>query len=353
MRTEPVIEEMLESACPSIKYRILLEILGQSTASKEMLALQDEILRDPNVQEVLSWQQPDGWLAWDFHGSRSSETGIRILCEKGLSRQHPALVRTLQALEDHPERLDRGIGKAGRILDELGFGGSQMIRATICAYAGLEDSLFVKEQVNEALRGFRAVLELDSLRKFTEEYKGRLVFKPGVRWPSIYHLRLLAFTWKWRTEENQVLLAAAVKRLVELSPIPDICVRNKSRRIAPASFCMHNFNPDTRLIDDVGWMMWFHRMECLARLGVIESIPELKRQVNSLEGLLEAGKGWFTRRLSHPYFAKWGAYTGLQLEPDWRHPIRREYDLTFRSMLISKGHFFRAGDSLHEYLPPL
>ncbi len=214
-----------------------------------------------------------------------------------------------------------------------------MIRAMVCAYAGQEDSLFVKEQVNEALRGFKAVLEIDSVSEIAEEYKGRLVFKPEVCWPGIYHLRLLAFTRRWRIEKNQVLLAAAINRLVRLSPIPDIYVRNKSQWIAPASFCMHDFNPDMESLDDAGWMIWFHRTECLARLGVIELIPELMRQVHRLEGLLEAGKSWFTRKLSHPYFTKWGAYTGLRLEPDWRHPKRREYDLTFRSMLISRGQF--------------
>jgi hypothetical protein len=334
MRTDIIIEELLESACPSIKYRIRAEILGQSPTSQEMLELQDQILQDPTVQQVLRWQQPDGWLARDFHGTKSSETGIRILCEKGLSSQHPALARALQALEDYPERLERGIGKAGRILDELGFGGLMMIRAAVFAYAGMEDKLFVQEQVHEALLGFEAVLHVNSVNEVVESYRGRLVFKPGVRWPGIYTLRLLAFTRKWRTRENLELLAKAIQRLVELSPIPDITVRSKSQWIAPASFCMHDFNPELESMEDAGWMMAFHRMECLARLGVIPAIPELKRQVGMMEAMLESGDGWFTRKLNHPYFARWGAYTGLRLEPDWRHAKNRVYDLTFRSKLI-------------------
>lgn len=305
-----------------------------------MAALQEVILQDPTVQEVLGWQQPDGWLAWDFHGPKSLETGIRILCEKGVSRKNLPLARALQALENHPERLERGIGKPGRILDELGFGGAWMIRATVFAYAGLEDKSFIKEQVDQALAGFKAVLEVNTVKEIGEEYKGRLVFKPGVKWPGIYHLRLLAFTRKWRTEENQAMLVKAVRRLVELSPLPNVYVRSRSQWVAPASFCMQDFNPDMESMDEAGWMMWFHRLECLARLGVIPSIPELKQQADWLESRLEAQGGWFTRKLNQPYFNRWGAYTGLRLEPDWRHTKSRIYDLTFRSMLI--WHYYES-----------
>jgi hypothetical protein len=334
MQFNAAIAELLDSACPSIKYRIRKELLGQSTDSPAMLELQEQILRDPAVQAVLGWQGSDGWLAWDFHGAKSMETGIRILCEKGLDPQHPAFARALQALEDYPDRLDRGIGKPGRLLDQLGFGGALMIRAALAAQAGTEDKHFVLDQVQEALAGFKAVLEVESIKDIVEEYKDRLVFKPGVRWPGIYHLRLLAFTRSWRTTENRSMLVNAVRRLLRLSPMPDIYVRSKSRWIAPASFGMHDFNPDMESMDAAHWMMWFHRSECLARLGVIQSIPALKQQVAVLETLFGDGSGWFTHRLNHPYFARWGAYTGLMLEPDWRHPKSRVYDLTFRRLLI-------------------
>ena len=107
-----VIRDLIESACPSIRYRINTEISGRSAAIPEILVLQEQILLDPLVKEVVGWQQPDGWLAWDFHGAKSLETGFRILFEKGLSRQHPVLARALLAMEEHPERIYRGIGCA-------------------------------------------------------------------------------------------------------------------------------------------------------------------------------------------------------------------------------------------------
>ena len=341
VQADTVIEELLESACSSIRYRIRSEILGQSAQATEMIGLQELLLQDPDIQEVLSWQQPDGWLAWDFRGSKSIETDIRILSEKGLSRHYLPLARALQALEDYPDRLDRGIGKPGRLLDELGFGGSQLIRATVCAYAGLEEKLFVQEQVTEALAGFKAVLEVGSISEIVQEYRGRLIFKLGLRWPGIYHLRLLACTRKWQTAENQAILVTTVRRLVSLSPLPDIYVRSMYRWLAAASFCMHNFIPDMQTMEDAEWMLWFHRMECLSHLGVIQAVPELKRQVERLAGALAAEEGWFKRKLNHPYFIRWDAYTDLRLEVDWRHPKCRVYDLTFRSMLIL--HYYESG----------
>jgi hypothetical protein len=44
--------------------------------------------------------------------------------------------------------------------------------------------------------------------------------------------------------------------------------------------------------------------------------------------------GKFTKQLAHDYFRRWGAYTGLMLEADWRIPQRRINDLIFRSLLI-------------------
>ena len=74
-------------------------------------------------------------------------------------------------------------------------------------------------------------------------------------------------------------------------------------------------------------------MECLARLGVVRSAPELQQQVDVFVNMLDAN-GYFTKNLFHPYFIKWGAYPGLMLETDWRIPTRRVYDLTFRGQLI-------------------
>ncbi len=105
---------------------------------------------------------------------------------------------------------------------------------------------------------------------------------------------------------------------------------------------MSDFNSYLADLDAVGWMTWFQRMELLAHLGVVQRVPELQRQVQELATMLDASGGWYTKPLQHNYFKKWGAYTGLMLESDWKDPRRRIYDLSFRCILIlhySEDHY--------------
>lgn len=81
-------------------------------------------------------------------------------------------------------------------------------------------------------------------------------------------------------------------------------------------------------------------MELLARLGLIQPIPKLRRQIDSLSGILRADDGWFILPMQHDYFRHWGAYTGLMLERDWKQPERRIFDPTFRCLLIRHYAFY-------------
>ncbi len=317
------VDELLKKACPSIAYRLRLDILRQSPADTEMVTLQQRILQDKQVNEVLSWQQPDGWLSWNFHGAPSLESGIRLLCEKGVDSAHPVIASALNATEINASRLDRGLGKVGSALDQLRLGGALMIRAALFAQAGREDRHHVQEQIDIALDGFRAVLAVRSMDDISEPYKGKRIFKPAVEWPSIYHLRLLAFSQRWRTVENRQMLIRAIHRLIDLSPIPQIYACYTGQVMAPASFCMDDFNPRMERMTAAQWMFWFHRMELLSRSGITGDIPELQRQVDGLRELLQANGGKFALPLSHGYFKKWGSYTGLMLALTGNHRSAR------------------------------
>jgi hypothetical protein len=332
--TRKAIETLLSHGCPSIQYRIHRDLLGQPATSTTMRLLQAQILNDPAVMEVFSWQQPDGWLAYNFHGYHSIESGIRLLCEKGVDSDHPVLMKALHALENETDRLDRGISKVGKFLDDMGLTGSLMIRSVIFSYAGIENKPFIHESIHRALKAFKAVLAYGSMDDFSVGYRGKTALKPGCLWPGLYHLRLLAFTQSWRTPEALSEISQSVQRIYSLFPIPDLYARHRSQLIAPVSLCSSTFDPQIAHLDDAGWMLWFHRMELLARLGVIHRIPFLEDQIFRLMEILITGDGLFIKKISHPYFKNWGAYTGLMLERDWKDAWRRVYDLTFRSLLI-------------------
>lgn len=328
------IDPILASGCPSIQYRLRKEVLNDSPSLPEMIELQDQIRQEDAIKAISNLQGADGWLAWNFHGYNSMEAGMRLLCEQGVEPNRSMLARALSALEMCTDRLERGLGKVGKILDDLGFGGAETIRAYLFAHAGKEEIPLVQKQIEEALRVFKSATQVKSLEELYQSYKGKFVFREGACWPNIYHLRLLALSQSWRTSENCQMMAQSIRHIVKLSPIPNISVRYKSQLIAPASFCMDNFTPDMENLTDAEWMQWFHRMELLARLGVVGKIRGLKQQAQTLAKILEEGQGLFTKKLNHTYFQKWGAYTGLALEKDWRLPQRRINDLTFRSLLI-------------------
>ena len=44
--------------------------------------------------------------------------------------------------------------------------------------------------------------EVKSIEEIVLNYKNKLIFRPKVKWPSIYHLRLLAYTKSWHNSEN-------------------------------------------------------------------------------------------------------------------------------------------------------
>ncbi|SCG84315.1 hypothetical protein DW1_2755 [Proteiniborus sp. DW1] len=325
---------LLANACPSIIYRVRKEVFNEMCLHEEN-SLQKQILEDKLVMEFLEKQNSEGWIDEDFHSENGVETAIRVLSEKGLSLKHPQIIKMLNELEKREETFDKGcLFNVGKILDEKGFGGSQLIRATIFAYAGVENRGFIKKQIESSLDKFKFVLTVDKIDDITKQYKNKLVFRDGVIWPSIYDLRLLAFTKSWRNRENEEMIASSIRHLIKLSPIPDILVLKGHQLIAPASFCMHDFNPCISTLKDNDWMIWFHRMELLSRLGVVKHITELKEQVNFLSNLLIENEGVFDKKLSHYYFTKWGTYIGLALEKDWKSRKRRICDLTFRSLLI-------------------
>ena len=330
---------LLHDTCPSIQYRVRSELLSEPETNREMKDLQQRILKDKAVRRISRVQHPDGWLGTRFHTAEvgsdhvATEVAVRLLCEKGVSRHHPLLGRVLKALRGTDEAFAREFFRVGRILDLKGFGGSYLIRAALFARAGIEAEPFVQEQIEKAVGAFRAVSSVESVSDITERYR-RPVFKSGVIWPCIYHLRLLAFTSSWRTTTNIDMITRSIPRLLSLSPFPAVYVRSRSQLVAPCGILVNEPLCHTPVLSRRDCAMWFEEMELSSRLGVVEKVPELRAQATWLAEVLRANEGRFARPVAPSHFTKWSAYTGLALEKDWKSEARRVSDLTFRSLLI-------------------
>lgn len=327
--------QIAERACPSISYRIRKEILAEDISTPNMQLLQAKILEEEEISRIMSLKKEDGWLGGWFHGIDEPECSIRYLIEKGVEPSHPVIQNALEAIIMRGEEFDIGsMYRVGKPLDEFHLGGSKLIRACVFAYAGNEDYGFVFEKIEEALDVFRYVCQAEDITNIYDTFKNKLVFRSGVTWPSIYHLRLLAYTTKWRNNHNKEMLVKAISNLSKLSPIPDIKLLYKNQIIAPASVYMNNFNEDMECLNAKEWMMWFHRTELISRLGIAFEIPSIKTQIEYVNRIMSDNNGLFTKKLRHYYYTKWTQYLGLALEKDWRSEENIINDLTFRCLLI-------------------
>jgi len=324
-----------EMACPSISYRIKKEIFHEDISNPDMQALQKKIINEEEIMRIFSLKKEDGWLGGWFHGVDEPECNIRYLIEKGVEASHPIIQEALNAIINRGPKFDEGsMFRVGKPLDNLHLGGSKLIKACVFAYTGNENYDFVMEQIVESLNVFRYVCNIDNITDIFDFYKDKLVFKSGVMWPSIYHLRLLAYTNSWKNNKNQEMLVSAISKLAELSPIPNIKLLNKHQIISPASIYMNNFNDDMKNLDAKEWMMWFHRTELISMLGIAPKIPSIKAQINYVNNLLNENNGLFTKKLKHYYFTQWTQYLGLALEDNWKSADKVINDLTFRCLLI-------------------
>ncbi len=325
-----------EMACPSISYRIKKELLGEDISNPNMQSLQSKILSEEEILRIFSLKKEDGWLGGLFHGVDEPECSIRYLIEKGVEPSHPIIQEGLKAIINKGEDFDVGsMYRVGKPLDELHLGGSTLIKACVFAYTGNEHYDFVIEKIDEALDVFRYVCNVKKITDIYDIYNNKLVFKKGAIWPSIYHLRLLAYTTIWKNDNNKEMLVNAISNLSKLSPIPNIKLLYKSQIISPASIYMNNFNEDMNCLNAKEWMMWFHRTELISRLGIAFEIPSIKTQIEYVNKILSENNGLFTKKLRHFYFTKWTQYLGLALENDWRSDEKVINDLTFRCLLIN------------------
>ncbi|HYE80967.1 MAG TPA: hypothetical protein VEG39_02240 [Clostridia bacterium] len=336
-----VIKQLMEYSCPSIKYRIKKEILEEDS---DMDQSQYEILQDSRVQYVFSWQNNDGYIGEVFHGgwipqekrkysTTGAESALRFLREMGLSKEHEFIRRGLEALLR--EGWNKGSSKWNSYIPEIGLHGEDYIRSVVFSYYGIEDYDFIQTEIQRALE---VLIRSEDIRNFddiTGVYKNKSFYNSAVVLPEIYHLRLLAFTYGWRNKESVGKVKECIEHLISLSPIPDIYIKYKSQLIAPAMLFPRDLSKRLSDFMDRDWFQWFHTFDLFARLGVVKDIPQLLDQLNELKAILQQGEGFFRIKPDDYGFKKWGCYTGLALEKDWKND-RWMYDMTFRSLLILK-----------------
>lgn len=331
---------LIQNAGPSIVYRVKQEIQNEIPADEES-KLQARILEEKQIQYIFENAQADGWLGTCFHSRMRGakpldvcEAALRFLAEKGVPLSHPIFKGAMNAyvLRKKDDPIFDGFEKT---YDRFDFScwGLWLIRASGIARAGYEQQIDISKEIDLSLNSFLNVLNYDTLEDALSVSKsGKHYLREGLLWPCNYHLKILAFTDSWRTEENVKQLSKAVDRLLEY-PSLQYPVYSKVDNYYAAPCDAFVQSPiksfEAHSVDG----QWFDKMELFARCGIIPFSKKLQAQVALLSESID-DDGVCRAHVDEKFFKNWGAYSGLQLEENWRKKINKECDITFRALLI-------------------
>jgi len=339
-----IIDFLLKNAGPSIRYRVKKEILGNITAEEES-ALQAEIMAEPISVLIANCQKENGWLGNGFHGPNKNagpyenqEVGTRYLAEKGICKDNPILKRVMDAFVT-TELSDLCYRTKGKLFDEFRYAanGHNIIRCACIARAGYDDIIDIKPQIQLALDSFKRVLEVDSIMDISRTVKcngkEKRVFKDYEKWPCYYHLDILAHTQSWKSEDNIKMLASAVKKLMRTDrPAMQIGADSWVGYVLGTIGCLKEGYQLGYEKDGLHYT-YLDRVEWLCRCGIAPYIEELSKEVEILRSSINS-EGACEALVDENQLKGLSTYGGQQLEVDWKNPIRKLCDITFRVLLI-------------------
>ncbi len=329
-------EQLMNEGCPAIVYRVKKEIKREELNKQEELYYQTLIYSEPKVQMVLSWQRPDGYFGTRLHTApaRSKmwthEGCLRYLLEMGLTPENEEINKALDVMACP------GWGKEcekSRAADVFKY---EMIRASLYAQAGYNNSEFVSKWVDDALTGFRNIAEAEHYKDLVYEGKNhKLIFHEGKYIPVIYHLRILAFTESWRTKENMEMLRMAYNKMYQWLPLPSMYYKSKGQLVAPlGNVCW----PVNKSFEKENAFLWFQFYELSARMGMLKGESPFRQHFEELKkNILKYGDKWSELQIKRKeIYANWSGYSGLALEGHWSGVVQIMHDLMFRVVLIDK-----------------
>ena len=339
-----MIQFLMENANPSIRLRIQKEILGESKAEEEANLL-SQIREEPIYKAIAACQKENGWLGNGFHGPNreagpyeNQEVGTKWLAEKAVGKNDPVLIRAMDAFVT-TELTDLCYRTKGKYFDEFRYAanGQNLIRCACIARAGFDDVIDIKPQIGLALDSFRRVLEVDSILDITKVKKvsGRekRVFNDNERWPCYYHLDILAHTQSWKTDETIKLLADAIKQLMRQDR-PKCQVGGDSwvGYVLGTVGCLKEGYALGYDKDGIHYT-YLDRVEWLCRCGLTPYLPALQAEIERLYHAV-GEDGICRAQIDENQLQGISTYGGQQLEVDWKDPIRKYCDITFRVLLI-------------------
>ena len=349
---QKMVNFLLLHANPSIKLRVRKEVLNDISESEEK-EWKLQISNERTIRFIAEKQQPNGWIGLGFHGGSKNagqfdnqEVGVKYLAEKAVGKDNPVLKRAIEAFVTTPFD-DLCYGTKGNIYNEFEYAafGMNLINCACIARAGFDDVIDITPQIQLSLDSFRRVLEIDSVLDITRPIcNGKIrVFNDREKWPCRYHLDILSHTDSWKNESNIKMLAESMNKLMKIEHdglagyVPAVWVGHpvgplggfpaeglsvKTSALLPSPIACGK--PDFYNFEYIEWF---------ARCGIMAYIPDLWETVRNITRSIDEN-GICHAPVLESALKSWGAYSGQRLEADWKSPIRKLCDITFRALLI-------------------
>jgi len=350
---QKMIDFLLENANPSIKKRVMSEILSNLTAEKSA-HYQAQIMSEATIQGIIAAQHSDGWIGESYNNGgiyKAHGCAIQHLTEKAIDKNAPVLAKAMEALATTPisdARYGRGVD-----YDEFKYPGmgAKLDNSAYIAAAGYDDVYDISSHIQLSFDSVKRVTEVGSVFDIlhTKKKNGQThyVFNDYEKWPCTVHFQILSKIQSWRSKENIKIVAQAINEMMRTDdpalvsfipgsqvgcfgggfPAQGMTVKGSGLYPSPI---LCPIGKDGR---DYNGVYHFTHIETFARCGIIPQVPKLQAVVTEIANSIDSDGVCRLKNVCERLF-RTGKYYGMQLETDWRTKIRKACDITFRALLI-------------------
>lgn len=352
---------LLENACAPIRYRVLTEVLDRRKDDPEVQKLRHEVLAYAPANRLLRNQRKDGTWGGAVHAGDprkfqpSLENALTLLLEYGWDRdskpvrQGAAVLRSfLTSKKDLKFFEFAKVVKADEKRERFYRWFLRILSLGLLIRAGYHDdrSRYAVLELLELCSGF---VDDPVSRNPTEEIGASHPLIRPAAWRRDYpflpdlHLTRVFADSPWLLDGE--LAKMRLKKIYDyvLSPTyqklaPDLglvrtakgaFVKGNGLRIRGIEWYEKHGNLDELIT----------YLELLARLGLINRYPQLMTHVEWIQSQQNKEGRWNVASKLLNENSRWTAL--IRLEKDWRSPIRKEADITFRMLLILKHQWER------------
>ncbi len=360
LRSDPT-PWLLAEACAPIRYRVLTELLERGNDDPDVQKARQEIQTYGPAAKLARTQRKDGTWGGKIHAgdpkkwTTSLENGLSALYEMGWTRDMKTVRQAAAALRPYlTQKKDLKFFEFAKLVKA----DDRRERYYRWSLRILALGLLIRGGYQEE-KNRHAVLELlDLASGFVDDPVSRNPVEeigashPLIRgaacrrdfpfFPDFNTLRVFAFS-PWLLDGE--LAKMRLKKLADYvlsetyqSLAPDLglvrtakgsFVRGGGIRFRPVEHYAKNGGLDELLVN----------LEIFSRLGLVNRYPQLMGHLEWLQGQQQKDGRWNLPAKMLDDRSRWSQT--IRLEKDWRSPVRKEADLTFRALLILKHQWER------------